>query len=63
MFIFSILLVDWELFGANLLIVLPLSVISEDLRFRGANSLHDLSLECELFEISFMSEFRATKSV
>ena len=41
MFAFSIWALNLQLFGANLLIVLPICVIAEYSRFRGANSLHN----------------------
>ena len=50
MFDVSIRVLKFELFGANLLIVLSFSVIAEYSRFRGANSLHNLLLECGEFE-------------
>ena len=55
MFAVSIWVLEFELFGANLLIVLSFSVIAEFSRFRGANLLHNLFLECGIFEACFMS--------
>ena len=46
MFAFLIWVLEFKLFGVNLLIVLSFSVIAEYSRFRGANSLHNLLLEC-----------------
>ena len=58
----SIWILEFELFGVNLLIELSLSVIEEYSVFRGANSLHNLLVQFGLFEICFVSGFRAAKS-
>ena len=63
MFAFSIWVLEFNLFGVNLLIVLSFSVIAEYSRFRGANSLNNLLLECRVFEACFISGFRASKSM
>ena len=63
MFAVSIWVLEFELFGTNLLILSSLSVIVEYSRFRGANSLHNLLMECGVFETCFIRGFRAAKSV
>ena len=57
------LALEWDLFGVNSLIELPFGVIAEYFRFHGAISLHNLSLECGLFEAGFISGIPAAKSV
>ena len=57
----SIWILDFELFGVNLLIELSLSGIEEYSGFRGANSLHNLLVEFGVFEACFVIGFRATK--
>ena len=54
-FVVTVELEEWELFGVNSLIVLSVFVISEYLQFRGANSLHNLSLDFEFFTAHFIS--------
>ena len=61
MFAVSIWVLEFELFGANLLIVLSFSVIAKYSWFRRANSLHNLLMECVVFEACFVSGFRAAK--
>ena len=61
MFAVSIWIFEFDLFGANLLIVLSFSVIAEYSGFRGANSLHNLLIEFGVFEACFKSGFCAAK--
>ena len=62
MFTVSIWILEFEIFGSNLLIELSFSVIAEYSGFCGANSLHNLLLEFGVFEAEFISGFRAAKS-
>ena len=50
MFALSIWILEFELFGANLLIVLSFSVFTEYSGFRSANSLHNLLVDSGVFE-------------
>ena len=63
MLVVSIWRLEFELFGADLLIVLSISVIAEYSGFRGANSLPNFLLEFGVFEACFRSGFRAAKSI
>ena len=63
MFAVSIWVLEFDLFGTNLLILSSISVFVENSGFRGANSLHNLLLECGVLEACFISGFRCTKSV
>ena len=63
MFAVSIRILEFELFVVNLLIVLSFSVIAEYSGFRGANSLHNLLVECGVFDAYFVSGFCAAKSM
>ena len=53
MLAFSIWILEFELFGVDLLIELSLSVIAEYSGFRAANSLHNLLVEFGVFEAWF----------
>ena len=57
MFAVLIWILEFELFGAKLLIVLSFSVIAEYSGFRGANSLPILLMEFGVFEACFTSGF------
>ena len=50
MLVVSIWILEFELFGANLLIVLSFSVIADYSEFRGANSLPNLLRDFGVFE-------------
>ena len=63
MFAVPIWVLEVELFGANLLIVLSFSVIAGYSGFRGPISMHNLLSECGVFQACFISGFRAAKSV
>ena len=62
MLVVSIWILEFELFGVNLIIELSLSVIEECSGFRGANSLHNLLVEFGIFEACFVSGFCARKA-
>ena len=53
MLVLSIWILEFELFGANLLIVLSFSVIAEYSGFHGANSLPNLLMEFGVFKVCF----------
>ena len=58
----SIWILEFELFGVNLLLELSLSVIEEYSGLSDANSLHNLLVEFGVFQACFVSGFRAAKS-
>ena len=54
MLVVSIWILEFELFGANLLIALSFSVIAEYSGIRGANSLPNLLMEFGVFEACYV---------